>query len=171
MFRDPHLHSAVQGLFELLALTAVAGLVQWRFTEVVLRYNVNLQKYRFFDFASGVGDTVKQMPRARAFHVDGDEFYFWTCYKYEFLAENEYILDRVVVRLPLSALLDLKTCQKVSTNHDKKTHFFTIPVQKKNQVESTQRHRHKITDKVHMSPVSNLQSHFLSHHFTVHEKN
>ena len=33
--------------------------VQWRFTEVVERYNVDLQKKDFFDFSSGVIDTVK----------------------------------------------------------------------------------------------------------------
>ena len=50
-------------------------------------------------------------------------FIFGLAKKYEFFAENESILDRLVARLPQSALLDLRMCQKASINHDKKRTF------------------------------------------------
>ena len=66
-------------------------------------------------------------------------FIFGLAKKYEFLDENEYVLDRVVVRLSQGALLDLKTYQQVSTNYDK-THFFTTVLYKEEESEGWRFH-------------------------------
>ena len=58
----PELHTMNQGVQRTLEYFSRA--MQWRFTEVVERYNLDLQKIDFFDFASGVGDSAKQIPPA-----------------------------------------------------------------------------------------------------------